>query len=61
MVRPGLLIVHDVGDFVVVRPGPVLLDVIAARCQRLGLVLGENRCIGVNDRVVMQFALITYG
>ena len=61
MVRPRLLIMHDVGNFVVVRPGSVLLDLIAAGCQRLGLVLRQNGSIRVNDRMVMQFAFVTYG
>ena len=60
-VGPGLLVVHDVGDFVVVGPGAVLFYVIAAGSQRLGFVVREDGRVGVDDGVVVEFALVAYG
>ena len=40
--NPGLLVVHDVRDFVIVRSRAVLFDVVAPRCQRLHFVVGKD-------------------
>ena len=40
--RPGLLVVHDVGDFVVVRAHTVLLDVVAAGIEFLDIALSGS-------------------
>src|SRR5438046_5431814 len=41
--RPWLLVVHNVRDFIVVRAGAVLLDVITPRAERLGFIGRQNR------------------
>ena len=58
LVSPRLLVVHDVGDFVVVRPRTVLLDVIAPGRQGLDLVVGEDGGVGVDDRVVVELTFV---
>ena len=42
-IRPGLLVVHDVRDFVIVRPRAVLFDVVAPRGQGFDLVIRQDR------------------
>ena len=57
-VRPRLLVVHDVRDLVVVRPGAVLLDMVAPGVQRLHLVVRQDRGVRMHDRMVVEFALV---
>ena len=41
-ISPGLLVVHDVGDFIIVRLRAVLCDMITPRCQGLHFVVGKD-------------------
>ncbi len=41
-IGPWLLVVHDVGDFIIVRSGAVLLDMIAPRFQGLHFVVRKD-------------------
>ena len=41
-ISPGLLVVHDVGDFIIVRLRAVLFDMITPRCQGLHFVVGKD-------------------
>ena len=57
--HPRLLVVHDVGDFVIVGSHAVLLDVVAPGGERLDSVVRKNRGVRMNDRMVVQFTLVT--
>ena len=58
-VRPRLLIVHDVRDFVVVRPYTVLLDVVAPSGQWIDVVVGEDSGVRMDHGMVIRFAPVT--
>ncbi len=57
---PWLLVVHDVSDFIVVRSGAVLFDVVAPRLQGLHFVVRKDGGVRMHDRMVVDFALVTY-
>src|SRR5437763_14271877 len=56
--RPWLLVVHDVRDFIVVRARAVLFDVITPRAERLGFIGRQNRGVMMDDRVIVQLAFV---
>ncbi len=58
-VCPRLLVVHDAGNFVVVRPDTILLDVVAAGGEWFHSIVRENRGIRMYDSMVVQFTLVT--
>src|SRR5438552_7740018 len=55
--RPRLLVVHDVCDFVIIRASAVLLDVIASRVEWLGFIGRKDRRVMMDNRMIVQFAL----
>ena len=59
--RPWLLVVHDVCDFVIIRASAVLLDVIASRVEWLGFIGRKDRRVVMDNRMIVQFALVPDG